>query len=181
MNPHSLLPGQYFDAETGLHYNYFRDYDPKTGRYIEPDPIGLNGGMNLYGYILANPLNAIDPYGLEILDLLPAWSIGKLSTYDVKGSLIIFAHGSYRSVNFKDVKWLAKTITEKTNWKKGMPIVLASCNSAGNPPDEKLPIAAQLAEELHTNVWGIREEIISYGIAEWPRFPYGGWVMFPGK
>jgi RHS repeat-associated protein len=45
------LPGQYFDRETGLHYNYFRDYDPTTGRYIEADPIGLEGGLNLYSYV----------------------------------------------------------------------------------------------------------------------------------
>lgn len=58
------LPGQYFDQETGLHYNYFRDYDPSTGRYIESDPIGLGGGLNTYGYSRANPLRFIDPFGL---------------------------------------------------------------------------------------------------------------------
>ena len=58
-------PGQYFDAESGLHYIYFRDYDPKTGRYIEPDPIGLAGGMNLYSYVGGNPLSRVDPYGLD--------------------------------------------------------------------------------------------------------------------
>ena len=42
------FPGQYFDEETGLHYNYFRDYDPKTGRYIESDPIGLDGGSHIF-------------------------------------------------------------------------------------------------------------------------------------
>ncbi len=58
-------PGQYFDAESGLHYNYFRDYDPKTGRYIEPDPIGLIYGKNhLYVYVRGNPINKIDPSGL---------------------------------------------------------------------------------------------------------------------
>jgi RHS repeat-associated protein len=58
------FPGQYADAETGLHQNYFRDYDPRVGGYLEADPLGLVAGLNRHGYVGGIPLVLADPLGL---------------------------------------------------------------------------------------------------------------------
>ena len=76
-NPENLqqlirLPGQQYDEETGLHYNRHRYYDPRQGRYITQDPIGLRGGWNSYGYPL-NPISKIDALGLSGFDSLGNW------------------------------------------------------------------------------------------------------------
>jgi len=59
------FPGQMYDSETGLNYNYQRDFDSQTGRYVESDPAGLKGGINTYSYARLNPLTWIDPSGLD--------------------------------------------------------------------------------------------------------------------
>ena len=62
------FPGQYYDVETGNHYNYFRDYNPVIGRYVEADPIGIEEGSNhLYVYANDNPIMLIDPEGKGVI------------------------------------------------------------------------------------------------------------------
>jgi RHS repeat-associated protein len=58
------LPGQRYDSESGLNYNYYRDYDAGTGRYIESDQIGLRGGPSTYAYVSSSPTNLSDKKGL---------------------------------------------------------------------------------------------------------------------
>ena len=61
------FPGQYYDAESNIVYNGFRNYDPVTGRYIQSDPIGLNGGISSYAYVQNSPVMGVDPQGLQTI------------------------------------------------------------------------------------------------------------------
>nr|WP_320192686.1 right-handed parallel beta-helix repeat-containing protein [uncultured Desulfobacter sp.] len=64
------FPGQYYDVNTGLYYNWNRYYDPDTGRYLTPDPVKIVGLVNLYIYVYSNPGRYIDPNGGDLIDLI---------------------------------------------------------------------------------------------------------------
>jgi len=105
------FPGQYHDAESGLNYNYFRDYNPAIGRYVEADPIGLDGGINPFVYVQNSPVNLVDPFGLGGCYVgypgypitmpgtntkVPLTHAGVLS-YDSEGHTRYYEYGRYNS------------------------------------------------------------------------------------
>ena len=89
------FPGQYEDLETNAHYNYFRDYRPRAGRYDQEDPIALDGGINIYIYANGIPINHTDPIGLY--DLM-----------DFTGDALNFTAGLGNAVTFGGSTWVAK-------------------------------------------------------------------------
>ena len=102
------FPGQYYQAETGLMLNYFRDYDPQTGRYVESDPIGLAGGSySTYTYVGGNPISYRDPYGLAPGDPFPSvqaaavdalnwvYQIHPTANTEYAGTVYVGANGNY--------------------------------------------------------------------------------------
>jgi RHS repeat-associated protein len=83
------FPGQYADVETGYSYNYFRDYDPSLGRYIESDPIGLEGGVNTFGYVGGRVVMIVDPYGLLNPTKAAAATFNQLNAYRKAGQGVL--------------------------------------------------------------------------------------------
>ncbi|WP_347881648.1 RHS repeat-associated core domain-containing protein [Pseudomonas sp. GD03867] len=102
--------GQYLDRETGLHYNTFRFYDPDTGRFTQPDPIGLWGGLNLYAYA-PNPITWIDPLGWDTV-------LYRSMSMDEYNGLV--RTGTWTSNGTMEGKWFAESYKDAVTWGKTM-------------------------------------------------------------
>ncbi len=163
-DPHGIgqpirFQGQQLDAETGLHYNRFRYYDPMLGLYVTQDPIGLKGGLHASTYPLS-PGTEIDPLGLAPerieVNLFPPneriWASanktpGTANLYEIAG------HGSSKGLldqsgNVIPIDVLAKRIRSDPRYKPGMPIALLSCNTGLLPGG----YAQQLADAMQAVV-----------------------------
>ncbi|WP_444930348.1 RHS repeat-associated core domain-containing protein [Microbulbifer sp. SSSA002] len=111
------FPGQYYDEESGLHYNYFRDYDPSLGRYLTHDPIGLNGGLNSFRYVSANPLKYIDRLGL----VQKCITIARLPGFNIEACTEDGQHDESCDIDqeAKDSKRMSKKELDKAAKKNG--------------------------------------------------------------
>lgn len=154
--------GQYWDNEKASSYNYYRDYAPGLGRYLQSDPIGLMGGINTYNYTTSNPLNAVDPKGLDKIDLLATstketgfWIKRSAVTAVVpKNVLGIISHGSWQTINDLDFKSISVMVQEsdyfKGRVKDGKPILvdIMACQT-GKRTNGVDSIAQNISRYLH--------------------------------
>jgi RHS repeat-associated protein len=145
------FPGQYYDAETQTHYNYFRDYDPAVGRYLQSDPIGLRAGTNTYSYANASPVITIDADGL-LPSVVPIFNAGVRGAtcqqppcepsvpemtkpcfrqYPTEGD----PNCCLKCCAYKGTKWCSNAFSRDCQWwgRWGRNACVASCTSGSEP------------------------------------------------
>jgi RHS repeat-associated protein len=154
--------GQYYDGESGLHFNWQCYFDPTNGRYLTPDPIGLAGGINLYAYVQNNPVNWGDPWGLYPGQMPPSppgynpdtWVTrvnpnGKWEVYDPETGQRWVAHpedeGHRRHLDDPDNKgpkkrWPRKTKKKWPGQKRKAYGEQSECDPSGDDPEWTPPI-----------------------------------------
>lgn len=113
MNP-LRFPGQYHDKETGLHYNFYRYYDSELGKYLNTDPIGFAGGINLYSYAENNPLIYRDLKGLvysTIGEHGVDWGSIKTQKIDIPAGITLFLNNFETYENKKGCRYICWSLT----------------------------------------------------------------------
>lgn len=137
------LPGQYEDTETDYYYNFHRYYDPSTGRYLTPDPIGLEGGTNLYGYVDGNPAGATDAWGLA----QPIGNFNEVTKYIYQEMMNNFSSAQVQFIK----NALSNTLTSPYAYAAWYNLV-----KMGGKWDHKFAINNRLTRTTQTPFWGVR-------------------------
>jgi RHS repeat-associated protein len=133
--------GHYYHAASGLHLAPYRGYNPRLGRWLSRDPIEEEGGLNLYGYVLNDPVNVLDPLGLAGVNLFPTsdsiYAKAEALPCVIRGYFTVAGHGSQLGMVGVDLKTLEEKIRKAPGYKEGMPVVLMGCHvGAGKQPEQ---------------------------------------------
>jgi RHS repeat-associated protein len=162
-------PGQWRDPATGLFQNWHRDYDPTLGRYTEADPLGLGGGSNVFAYVGGDPVNMVDPMGLDFINLLDTSAAkeqrissgmegeyNRISPAVRDRVLVVMAHGNPQSIctggnanRCMKAEEFVKELRSRGIDPSGKPIVLWACDTGS----DRSIFAQSLANQTRVMVW----------------------------